>query len=51
MRLLDHPGVTKVAIGVRLTLPDPNVRTILSVETTVPLQKNKMVMIKLLSTP
>jgi hypothetical protein len=41
MRLLDHPGVTKVAVGYRLSFPDPNPRCILSVETSVPLQKKQ----------
>jgi len=41
MRLLDHPGITKVAVGARLTLPDPKVYRVLTVETDMPLSKKQ----------
>jgi hypothetical protein len=41
MRLRDHPGVNQVWVGAGLSLPDPNPRCILSVETTIPLLKKQ----------
>ena len=41
MRLLDHPGITKVAVGVRVTSPDHKVCHILTVETNMPLSKKQ----------
>jgi hypothetical protein len=41
MRLRDHPGVTQVWVGARLSLPDPDPRCILSVETTIPFLKKQ----------
>ncbi len=41
MNLKNHPGVTKVWTGTRLSLPDPNVYHMLYVETTIPLLKKQ----------